>query len=88
VAAGPNTVCFYVVTQCGECIPRHYLGVIMLDLDGFKSFNDNHGHPAGDALLQKVGALLSQQVRPSDIACRYGGDEFTLVLPDAGQATR
>ncbi len=62
------------------------IGVIMLDLDGFKSFNDSRGHLAGDSLLRDVGALLREHVRLSDVACRYGGDEFTLVLLDAGQA--
>jgi diguanylate cyclase (GGDEF)-like protein len=58
------------------------LAVIMLDLDHFKSFNDQHGHAAGDMVLQKLGEFLSLQVRKDDIACRYGGEEFVLILPD------
>jgi diguanylate cyclase (GGDEF)-like protein len=58
------------------------LSVIMLDLDGFKRFNDSHGHDAGDALLRELGALLQGNIRAEDIACRYGGEEFTLIMPE------
>ena len=59
------------------------LVVMMLDLDAFKSFNDRHGHPGGDALLSAFGRLLQSHCRPEDIACRFGGEEFTLILPEA-----
>lgn len=59
------------------------LGIIMLDIDSFKQFNDTHGHAAGDELLRKVGQLLRGQSRHTDIACRFGGEEFTLILPGA-----
>jgi diguanylate cyclase (GGDEF)-like protein len=59
------------------------LAVIMIDLDHFKQVNDTHGHEAGDLVLVKVAALLRKHIRDSDIACRYGGEEFVLVLPDA-----
>jgi len=59
------------------------LGIIMIDLDYFKRFNDTHGHPAGDALLRQLGAFLRAHIRNSDIACRYGGDELILILPEA-----
>lgn len=59
------------------------LGVILLDIDHFKRFNDTHGHDGGDALLRAVGSLLTAQSRSKDIACRYGGEEFVLILPGA-----
>lgn len=59
------------------------LGIIMLDVDGLKRLNDTWGHAAGDEALRQLGSLLLSQVRGEDIACRYGGDEFTLILPDA-----
>ncbi len=59
------------------------LGVIMLDIDHFKRFNDNFGHEAGDAVLRELGAFLRSNVRGEDIACRYGGEEFVLIMPDA-----
>ncbi len=58
------------------------LGVIMLDLDRFKHFNDTYGHEAGDTLLRELGSLLQTNIRAEDIACRYGGEEFTLILPE------
>jgi diguanylate cyclase (GGDEF)-like protein len=58
----------------------------MLDIDHFKHFNDTYGHDAGDALLQRVGAFLQSCIRGEDIACRYGGEEFILVLLSASLA--
>jgi diguanylate cyclase (GGDEF)-like protein/PAS domain S-box-containing protein len=61
------------------------LGIIMLDVDGFKGFNDTCGHAAGDAILRELGNLLLENIRGEDVACRYGGDEFIVVLPGASK---
>jgi diguanylate cyclase (GGDEF)-like protein/PAS domain S-box-containing protein len=67
----------------------HSLGIIMLDVDGFKQFNDTYGHAAGDAILRELSNLMLKHVRGEDIPSRYGGDEFIIILPDASQeATR
>jgi len=58
------------------------LSVVMADIDGFKSINDNIGHVMGDRVLVKASAFLMQSIRASDVACRFGGDEFCLILPD------
>lgn len=60
------------------------LVAVMLDVDHFKRFNDTFGHDAGDHVLKQVGRILSTSTRSSDIACRHGGEEFVLVLPNAG----
>jgi diguanylate cyclase (GGDEF)-like protein len=62
---------------------RRPLGIIMLDVDHFKLFNDTFGHDAGDALLRELGNFMRAHVRGEDVACRYGGEEFTLILPEA-----
>ena len=59
------------------------LCVAMLDLDHFKLCNDTFGHDAGDLVLRESSRVLRENLRQSDIACRYGGEEFLLVLPDA-----
>jgi diguanylate cyclase (GGDEF)-like protein len=61
------------------------IGIIMLDVDHFKQFNDKFGHDAGDTVLKEVGKFLQQHTRQSDIACRYGGEEFILILPEASR---
>ena len=59
------------------------IGIIMADIDHFKNFNDTHGHKAGDELLIKLADFFKFEIRGSDIACRYGGEEFILILPGA-----
>jgi len=61
---------------------KHGLAVLMLDVDHFKRFNDTYGHAAGDAALQGIANVLKSNTRPEDIVCRYGGEEFTILLPD------
>lgn len=58
------------------------LAVLMLDVDHFKRFNDAHGHAAGDAALRSMADIFQKTIRAEDIACRYGGEEFTIMLPD------
>jgi diguanylate cyclase (GGDEF)-like protein len=66
------------------------LAVAIIDLDHFKLVNDRHGHAAGDRLLQSFGMLVRQGLRRSDVACRYGGEEFCVLMPrtDAHAARR
>jgi diguanylate cyclase (GGDEF)-like protein len=60
------------------------MALAIIDLDHFKQINDRHGHAAGDRLLSAFGMLLSEQCRRSDVACRYGGEEFCLLMPRTG----
>ncbi len=62
---------------------QYPIGVVMLDIDHFKQFNDTWGHDGGDAVLRAIGLFLQEHIRGSDVACRYGGEEFILILPDA-----
>lgn len=73
-----------------ECLrarrAQQSLALLLVDLDNFKQFNERHGHEAGDAALAQVGALIAQSVRPEDIAGRYGGEKFMLLMPEADLA--
>ena len=58
------------------------LSVIFLDMDNFKVINDTFGHSAGDLVLRKVGSIVQENIRETDVACRYGGEEFLVILPE------
>jgi diguanylate cyclase (GGDEF)-like protein len=62
------------------------IGLIMADLDHFKKFNDVYGHAAGDKIISQIGKLFNDKFRGSDIACRYGGEEFLIILPETSLA--
>lgn len=54
----------------------------MMDIDYFKKYNDTYGHLVGDRLLHQIGEIIRENIRSIDSACRYGGEEFTLILPE------
>jgi len=62
---------------------RTEIGIVMADIDHFKKFNDAYGHEAGDALIVKLAELFKHKIRGSDVACRYGGEEFIIILPES-----
>ncbi len=77
----------YFDSRCAECVStndRHSrpLAVALLDADHFKSVNDTFGHPAGDLVLQGIADILRKQCRATDVPCRYGGEEFAILMPD------
>jgi diguanylate cyclase (GGDEF)-like protein len=63
------------------------LSLLMLDIDNFKAYNDRYGHALGDEAIKLVGAALRKHARKPVLACRYGGDEFCIILPGANAAT-
>ncbi len=63
---------------------KHSLSGIMVDVDDFKEINDLYGHLAGDKVLRDVAAMLNESIRKIDIIGRYGGDEFMIIIPEAG----
>ena len=62
---------------------QHQIGILMADIDHFKDFNDLHGHAAGDAVLLELASFFKSRMRRTDVVCRYGGEEFTLLLPES-----
>jgi diguanylate cyclase (GGDEF)-like protein len=65
---------------------EHEFSLLMIDIDGFKKFNDEFGHPKGDAVLRALGALMRSASREGDVPCRVGGEEFAFLLPETGKA--
>lgn len=61
------------------------LSLMIIDVDFFKKVNDSYGHPQGDALLKQLGGVIKQVTRPTDVVCRYGGDEFTVTMLDTNR---
>ena len=61
---------------------KHPLALLLLDIDNFKHYNDSYGHPAGDKVLADLGEILLECIRRTDTAFRYGGEEFTVILPE------
>jgi diguanylate cyclase (GGDEF)-like protein len=74
---------FTLFEEQWEQDPERLLTVVMLDIDHFKSVNDNHGHSVGDEVLVKVGAIVREVVGDRGTVCRYGGEEFVVLLPNA-----
>jgi len=66
---------------------RLSLSVVMLDIDHFKQVNDTYGHPAGDEVIRTVAQLIQQRARDCDVVCRYGGEEFCVLLPETNEAS-
>ena len=66
------------LSQSGDSV-----SVMMIDIDDFKKFNDRYGHQDGDAILHRIGAIIKAETRHADFCCRYGGEEFGVVLPGA-----
>ena len=64
---------------------EHDLSLIMMDIDNFKHYNDTNGHPAGDVLLKELATLIQDAIRKVDIPCRYGGEEFVVILPETAK---
>lgn len=61
------------------------LAIMMIDIDGFKKINDTYGHVAGDEVLKNVGSILQHGLRKADVVCRYGGDEFIVIMPEISE---
>jgi len=68
------------IARAARC--EHDLSLIMMDIDNFKHYNDTNGHPAGDVLLKELALLFNGSIRKMDVPCRYGGEEFVVILPE------
>ncbi len=69
------------IQEYKRCAGEHYLGLVICDIDHFKQFNDTYGHIAGNVALSEVAKRVSNSAREMDIVCRYGGEEFVIILP-------
>ena len=78
---------FFAIVECEGARNRQYLrglSLMILDVDHFKAINDTYGHSVGDKVLQEVARIIERSIRDRDIPCRYGGEEFAVLLPQAG----
>jgi len=80
----------YMRVQLDSFIKRSNMGgqpvsILLCDIDHFKKVNDIHGHAAGDEVLREFGRRLRENIRPLDLACRYGGEEFVVIMPETSQ---
>ena len=70
-----------LIHEYNRCRQQSFLSLIIIDIDHFKKFNDTHGHVAGNVALSQVAQLIAKMSRKMDVACRYGGEEFSIILP-------
>ncbi|MGE0085359.1 MAG: diguanylate cyclase, partial [Desulfococcaceae bacterium] len=84
-----NRLCFQEILACESEKARrcgHYICILMIDVDDFKNVNDNYGHLTGDRVLCDIARILRSSVRESDFVARFGGDEFVVLMPFAGES--